>query len=196
LSNSPNAADWITAGATVFAAVGTVGAVIVALGQSRAATRRSVDVTCRVAVMAPSDTETVEVISLRATNDGLRPIKLDQAYLETDDGHQVFCHFYQPNEYQTFTDSTFPRVLDDGESMQVYWQRDRINKVANIEGITRYRAAYFTDPQGNTYKAAFPGAKQRRRWTLKGGFPRRRVIYVLPGEPRSGRFRFPSKKGL
>jgi hypothetical protein len=186
--NNPNVTDWITASASVFAAVGTVGAVIVALVQTRATTRRSVAVTCRTAIMALDD-GTVDVVSLRATNVAQRPIKLDQAYIETDDGHQVLAKFLQPNAHQTFAEGTLPAVLDDGRSVTVHWRREQLEQIAAAEGVTAYLSALFTDTQGNIYRAAFPGVTTRRKLTWRDG-PHRKTIYMPPGrrEPPASKY--------
>ena len=98
-SNPANVTDWITAVAGIFAAVGTVGAVIVALWQIRAQARRQLDVSCSLAIMVP-DADPVDVLALRATNIGFRAIKLTQAYLLTDDNRHVLSPFVRPNAFQ------------------------------------------------------------------------------------------------
>jgi hypothetical protein len=86
--------EWITAVASVFAAVGTVGAVIVALWQVSRQGRRSLDVRCSSAVIG--EAIPIHVVALRGTNDGSRPIKLTMAYLMTSDGRQVYSPFTEP----------------------------------------------------------------------------------------------------
>jgi hypothetical protein len=77
MSADPSITDWITAIATVFAAVGTVGAVAVALWQIQRQGRRSLVVKCSLAVIA--DAQNIHTIALRGTNNGARPIKLTMA---------------------------------------------------------------------------------------------------------------------
>jgi hypothetical protein len=100
MAPGPTTTDWITAIAAVFAAVGTVGAVVVALWQTRRQGRRKLVVRCSQAVIG--DIENINVLTLRGTNDGPRPVKLTMAYVMTDDGRQV----YSPSR-STVTD--FPR---------------------------------------------------------------------------------------
>lgn len=75
METGPSTTDWISAIATVFAAIGTVGAVAVALWQILRQGRRNVIVRCSQAVIG--DVETIHALSVRATNDGPRPVRAD-----------------------------------------------------------------------------------------------------------------------
>ena len=87
MASDPNAADWVIAVASTFAALGTVGAVVVALWQILSQGRRSLVVKSSLCVIA--DVQSIRAVSLRGTNDGPRPIKLTMAYLMSQDGQQV-----------------------------------------------------------------------------------------------------------
>jgi hypothetical protein len=150
---SPNVTDWITAIAAVFAAVGTVGAVIVALRQVLRQERRKVKVECRSAIIA--DVESLHVVSLRATNVGFRPVELTMAYPATDDGHTIVSPF-APHS------ASLPKTLSDGESVTIYWLVEKLDQ-AKDEGGFNYLYAYYTDTTGKTYADTYPGVKKRRK---------------------------------
>lgn len=183
--------DWITAVSGAFAAVGTVGAVTIALWQTREQSRRRVHVTCSLAVMIP-DTEPLTVVALRATNIGYRPVKLVQAYLTTDDNRHVVSPFVRPGPFQSFTDSDLPKVLDDGESVEVFWYQDKLNEAKETEGFGEYLSAFFYDAQGNAYQAPFPGMQAHRRLTWRRG-PKRTTQYLPRPTAKRSRFRLFSK---
>ncbi len=164
MTTDPTATDWITAFASVFAALGTVGAVIVALWQISRQSKRSLVVKCSSAVTG--DSQFSHVIAFRATNDGQRPIKLDMAYLRADDGQQIFGRF------TPFSDQ-LPKVLVDGESVTVFWSQDVLREIAENEGV-KYLYAYFTDALGQVYDAPYPGVVTKRKGL------RRRRSYELP----------------
>lgn len=163
LSNDPNVTDWITAIAAVFAAVGTVGAVAVALRQIARQERRVLTVHCSHAVIA--DVQNVHALALRATNDGFRPVKITGAHLQTDDNRHVFAHL-------TPHSSNLPVVLYDGESVEVFWPQEALEDVQQKEGFGHYLYAFFSDAAGNDYRAAYPGVAVKRKGL------RRRLVYV------------------
>ncbi len=168
---NPNVTDWITALAGVFAAVGTVGAVIVALWQVARQGRRSVIVSCSSAVTG--DPQFSQVISLGGTNDGSRPIKLNMAYLRATDGRQVFGRF------TPFSDD-LPKTLEDGESVQVFWSQPMLAELAAEEDV-QYLYAYFTDTLGHVCDTPYPGVSEMRTGL------RRKRVYELPDGSRLGR---------
>jgi hypothetical protein len=171
VSTDPNVTDWITALASVFAAVGTVGAVIVALWQVNRQSRRSLVVRCSSAVTG--DPQFSRVISLGGTNDGSRPVKLNMAYLRAVDGRQVFARF------TPFSDE-LPKVLEDGESVQISWSQPTLSELAEKEGV-QYLYAYFTDTLGQVFGAPYPGVTEARVGL------RRKKVYELPDGTRLGR---------
>lgn len=159
----PNTTDWIVAIASVFAAIGTVGAVIVALWQVFRRDSRSLIVKCSQAVIG--DVIPVHAVSLRGTNDGARPITLTMAYLMTQDGQQVISPLLPYSDQ-------LPRTLLDGESVDVFWGRDNLQKIKGSESVD-YLYAFFMDVLGNVYKAPYPGVVMRRK-----GLRRRKVFEV------------------
>jgi hypothetical protein len=138
------------------------------------------------------DADPVDVLALRGTNIGFRPIKVTQAYLLTDDNRQVLSPFVRPNPFQTFIDGTLPAVLDDGESVDVYWYASKLEDAKQTEGFAAYHAAFFRDSQGNAYHAPYPGVTARRKWVWRHG-PRRTTKYVVPPHRRRRRFRWLAK---
>jgi hypothetical protein len=171
VNNGPTVTDWIAAVSGIFAAVGTVGAVAVALWQVLRQNQRQVDVMCRHAVMAP-DSGLVHALALRATNVGLRPVKLTMAHLTADDGRTLFSPFVPYSD-------DLPIVLQDGESAEVFWYDEKLEDVRQSEGFAAYRTAFFLDVLGNSYVAPYPGVKVKRR-----GF-RRRKVYEIPDASRT-----------
>jgi hypothetical protein len=165
-----NTTDWIIAVASVFAAVGTVGAVIVALWQILRQGARSLVVKCSGAVIG--DTPAIRALTLRATNDGSRPINLTMAYLMTRDGQQVVSPFLRYSEQ-------LPKVLLEGQSVNVIWSQENLAQVKDREGID-YLYAFFMDVLGNVYEAPYPGV------TVKKSRFRRRITY-LPPDPSVAR---------
>jgi hypothetical protein len=162
--------DWITSVAGVFAAVGTVGAVIVALRQIRRQERHSLNVWCSAAIASPQTGETVDLIALRGTNDGFRPIKITQAYIQTDDSRMVFAH-------TTPWSDQLPMLLLEGESIEVSWERAGLEQSRQDLGFAHYLFAFFTDTVGNVYAAPYPAVtrrhvgppwKRRLRWDPPG----------------------------
>ncbi len=153
VADSASAAQWVEAIATVFAAVGTIGAVWVALWQVGRQHRRRLEVTCRWAFIGGSARG--QMLALHATNSGFRPVKIVMAHLMTDDGHQVFARF-DPHS------SSLPSVVQDGESVEIYWAESDLDQIKNNEQFDRYEYAFFVDAQGDTYEAAYPGMRRRR----------------------------------
>jgi hypothetical protein len=170
MSCPTSAAEWITAGATVFAALGTVGAVIVALRQIRHQEKRSLRVKCDLGVIA--DTENLHVVGVRATNDGFRPVKVTMAYLMTDTGMQVISPFTRHSD-------KLPKTLQDGESAEVFWLQENLDKL-KAEGSGNPLYAFYMDVLGDVYKAPYPGVKERRK-----GLKRKRE-YFMPEEGGQG----------
>jgi hypothetical protein len=163
---SPSITDWIIAIASVFAAVGTVGAVIVALWQILHQGARSLVVKCTGAVIG--DTPAVHALALRGTNDGSRPINLTMAYLMTKDGQQIISPFLRYSDQ-------LPKVLSEGESVDVFWSQDNLAQVKDNESV-EYLYAFFMDVLGNVYKAPYPGVVMKRK-----GLRRREVFALSEG---------------
>ena len=163
--------DWITAVSGAFAAVGTVGAVIVALHQIRRQERRRLSVQCRSAVAGVSATIAQHHVTLRATNDGLRPVKITQAYIATSDHRQTFSTYLPGSD-------ELPKLVLEGESVEIAWSLENLDKIKAKEGFDRYLYAFFTDTLGNLYSDAYPGMKRVRR-----GWPWKRIDQWEPIDP-------------
>lgn len=161
----------------MFAAVGTVGAVVVALRQISRQERRSLHVDCRQAIASPANGITVNLVTLRGTNDGFRPVKITQAYIQTDDGRMIVAPL------SGYGDS-LPKLLLDGESVEVAWEWETLNKARTEQGFSRYLYAFFTDTVGRVYVAPYPGIEKRRvgpPWRRRTVWePRRRAVLESP----------------
>ncbi len=170
MTTDPTITDWITASASVFAAIGTVGAVVVALRQVTGQNKRSLIVKCSSAVIA--DAQDIRALALRGTNDGSRPIKLTMAYLMSQDGRQIISPFLPHAD-------RLPKVLLDGESVDVFWDRANLDQIAGSEGVV-FLYAFFMDVLGNVYKAPYPGVVAKRKGV------RRRKVFEVPGSMQRG----------
>ena len=158
---SPNTTDWITAGASVFAAVGTVGAVAVALWQTRQQGKRKLKVTCRHGVSSEAPGESTVIVVLRATNVGYRPVKLTQAYIRMDNGDQAYIPAAPYSE-------ALPVLLQDGQSAEVIWRQTDIDRFSSKNRNCKLLYAYFTDVADGIYGDVMPGIRRvRRGWRLR-----------------------------
>jgi hypothetical protein len=166
--------EALTAWGTIGAAVGTVGAVIIALYQTTRRDRYKVHVKCMIGA-----TRDEQLVSLQATNTGERLVKLTMAYLATDDGSQVYAPFYTPPSpsgwIANFPTDPLPVSLVDGESVNVRWKLSALEAAKAERGFSDYLYAFFTDPLGNIYSAPYPGVKVKRKGLLW-----RRREYVPP----------------
>jgi hypothetical protein len=151
IAESVPTAEWIEAIATVFAAVGTIGAVWVALWQVGQQHKRRLEVTCRWAFIGGAHGQ---MLALSATNSGFRPVKIVMAHLMTTDGNQVFARF-DPHS------SPVPSVVQDGDSLGVFWAQSDLDQIKAKEQFERYAYAFFVDAQGSVYDAPYPGMRRR-----------------------------------
>jgi hypothetical protein len=171
--NEANTAEWVAAVSSIFAAVGTVGAVAVALWQIARQGRRNVKVTCGLAV-----TPDERVVGLRATNDGPKAVELTMAYIQTNDGRKVVSPFVAG-----MGDSLIGgKLLLEGESAEVFWRQSALAQVRATDAFDGYWFAFFQDTLGNVYWDTFPGTKRKRRWKVRRSWrPLRRVVtFELP----------------
>lgn len=173
--NAPNVTDWIVAVASSFAAVGTVGAVVVALWQTRRQQQRRVHVECRLGV-----TPDERLICLRAINDGPKAVEITMAYAQTNDARKVVSHFVPGLGDQ------LPKLLLEGESAEVFWRQAALAQVREELNFDGYWYAFVTDTLGNVFCDTFPGTKKKHKltWTWPWVPVRRRVVYELPPADR------------
>jgi hypothetical protein len=169
----PNTAEWIIAFSGVFAALGTVGAVAVALWQVQRQGRRNVKVTCGLAA-----TPEEYLVGLRAVNEGPKAVELTMAYIETNDGRKVVSPFVAGRG-----DSLIGgQLLLEGQSAEVFWRQSALAEVRVTDGFDGYWFAFFQDTLGNVYEDTFPGTQRKQRWRLRRSSPlvRRVATYELP----------------
>jgi hypothetical protein len=57
---------------------------------------------------------------------------------------------------------SLPKLLLDGESVEVAWEWDVLAKARTEQGFSRYLYAFFTDTVGRDYAAPYPGIQRRR----------------------------------
>jgi hypothetical protein len=193
-------ADWITAVGTAFAAVGTVGAVVIALWQTRRRYRYDIHVTCGSGITG--DPDIGDLVTLTAVNLGERMAKLTMAYLRIDTGGQIVAPFFIPglglqiSVVASMENCDLPKTLTPGESVQVQWRRPILESLREREGFTNYLYGFFTDQLGNVYSAPFPGMRAKR-----GGKLWRETRYVpikvrdIESTHRRDRLDDPSRSG-
>lgn len=161
-SSGPSTTDWIIAVSGVFAAIGTVGAVTVALWQVLKQNKPSLHVRT-----AERYSQAGKLVLLSATNIGPRPVRLTTARLK-------LTGFAVPVVAVALPDSTdLPVVLSEGETAEIWWDAAQLEPVAT-EKDTRYACAYFVDALGRMYEAPYPGMKRQR----VGPPHRRRTVWV------------------
>jgi len=172
--------DWITAVSTIFAAVGTVGAVVIALWQTMRRYRYDVRVTCARGITG--DPNIGDLVTLSAVNVGDRVVKLTMAYLHIDTGGRAVPPFFIPglglqiSVAASMENCDLPKTLTPGDSVQVQWRQPILDALREREGFTHYLYGLFTDQLGNVYSAPFPGMKAKR-----GGMLWRQKRYVPTG---------------
>jgi hypothetical protein len=147
--------DWIVAASGVFAAVGTVGAVVVALWQSQRRDRRSLDVTSWRQRKTSRHGQEVLEIWLRGTNDGRRPITVPEVWLATDDDPRMPV----PGD-QVSGSNPLPKLLREGETLDLGWEEPVLELAAKAGA--KYLYGFFIDTLGNIYEGPLPGVERKR----------------------------------
>lgn len=156
------ATDWITAISGVFAAIGTVGAVCVALwqtvGQERFGLQLSSDSFLKI---DPEKGSRTVLLQLTGVNSGRRPIKINEARLGLCVAPEIIF-------YVTPADGTdLPVILAPGDEVVAAWDKEVCDRVQEEPGgtLTHFE---FIDSLGNEYAAPIPGVKAtRRNWRLQ-----------------------------
>jgi hypothetical protein len=159
MDGGPTITDWITAVASVFAAVGTVGAVWFALWQVRRQERAQTD----VHVLHTNEGGT-DFLSARIVHRGGPPLRLETTYA-TDDAGIGFVG-------GALSGSTeLPTVIRHGESAEAHWLLAMYAEDVDDEGwavLGPYRQIVFEDSLGRTHGADFPVTRVRRRaWPIR-----------------------------
>jgi hypothetical protein len=162
--NGTTTADWITAFGTAFAAIGTIGAVVMALWQTRRQERYGLSIQGRILVTRktnnPSKWESL--VEFVATNTGRRPITIAEARMEFKSADGMMIGVMR-------TDKNPPRVtLAPGEQVLVAWDRDEIEQTRMGMNGEPFTHCEFVDSLGNVYSAPYPGWKMsRKNWRLE-----------------------------
>jgi hypothetical protein len=168
-------AEWMTAVGTVFAAIGTVGAVIVALWQTRRQERYGLTVEGKTLAKRKADDPSKwdSRIEFVATNNGRRAVTIAEARLEFKSSDGLMVGVMR-------TDDNPERVtLQPAEQVVVAWDRDGIEATRSGMNGEPFTHCDFIDSLGNVYSAPYPGYRlSRKNWRL-----RRR--YVSIRDPKS-----------
>ena len=127
--------------------------------------RRAVKVTCRLAVSALPDGQTVELVSIEAVNTGHRPVELHMAGLLMSNGHSFVQAASRVGRIP------LPRKLTDGESVSILLDLDKARlaiRDADIQGL-RYMSAFVRDAEGHEYHSGIPDGLHLTRRRLGAG---------------------------
>jgi hypothetical protein len=145
--------DWITAIGSLFAAVGTVGAVIVALWQVSRQDQRRMRVRCyrTISDLAPTSTS---VMGMTGINVGRSPIRVTEAELKLENGEE--WGLIEPVGDQ------LPAVIEQGAELQIIWDHV-IQGDYGPETVKSIIAYGFRDSLGNAYWALHPDTIVKRR---------------------------------
>lgn len=157
-----NTTDWITAIGSAFAAVGTVGAVIVALWQVFRQDKHQMRVRCYRTISFDSPAST-SVMGMTATNVGRGSIRVLSAELKLENGEEWLLPAHAGDE--------LPAVVERGAELTIEWDLEA-QQAYSQDTIDVILAYGFRDSFGNAYWALHPDVNVTRRgW-------RRTKIYV------------------
>ena len=99
-------------------------------------------------------------------------------YFMTANGSQVLV---LPLRFST----TLPVTLQDGESVELFFERDGLDQAAS-DGSTEIVYGFVTDTAGQVYKAWYPGYRPPSRSIVERvKSPRARIDIPPPGRQRS-----------
>lgn len=164
--SDPHWTAYLEAFAALLAAVGTVGAVALALEQSRRAIRQGqvqLSVRCRVAIAAPPE-GTIQTYTVTATNVGLRQVTVTGAQFMLKDRQQVFV-------IPLYFSDALPAVLADGQSVALHYERGVVDQVAQDAG-SEIDYVFVHDSADNSYQTTFPRVRD-----VEAGPPGRRGLW-------------------
>ena len=167
--------DWLDYVALIvarLAAVGTVGAVVVALWQVRGQPKCDLNVSARIAVIGALPGRAV---SVSVTNDGYRPIKINgPPEFMLDDGYKIVAMPLAVGERP-------PLMLLDGESATFLFDQESLDLGTAGKGCT-YTYVHVWDAAGNVWWTPFPGYREPSKG-LRGRMARWRLMRkgVPPG---------------
>jgi hypothetical protein len=169
-------AGWITAAGTVFAAIGTVAAVAVALWQSGRRQKVQLDVTFSWVTRADHG-KWPRTVELTARNVGVLSIRIDQAVLQ--------LHGQKMSGVLRTASDLLPHTLTSDDTLTAVWDYDQVEQMREEFGAQPFAFGFFIDVLGRSYSAPYPGVSlSRRNWRLakryvqpKAGAP---LIPLLP----------------
>jgi hypothetical protein len=137
--------------ALVISAIGLTVSIAVAVRVERREGRRDerlVSVTCRPgAPLHPQPGLPTRVISVRAVNQGHRPVELRAVQFLTDGGD----YFWRPKA----GGDEVPKRISDGESLNVHFDANVIEREAAAAGV-QLTHAIVADADANIYAAPYP----------------------------------------
>jgi len=140
--------DWITAISAAFAAVGTVGAVIIALWQTVGQSRSDIKARC---FYRPTD----GIFFLTADNPRQVPVNLLAAGLAV----RGKVHTVGPRNF-----GLLPVKLGHKDSVTVTWSAEELREVEAEDGPIHY--ATFMSELDGAFRTAMPGGK-KRHWSVR-----------------------------
>lgn len=147
-------AEWVTAGGTVFAALGTVGAVAIALWQTVGPKQTKLTVHCWYGEQHEGSGRPYPTLTLSATHVRGPAILLQTAFLTTDGTSGPLVDGSQGS-------TMLPALLHPGQSAQVTWDvrllRTVLEEIKRHAGSdTTFVSALFVDSKGQRHGAPLP----------------------------------------
>lgn len=153
--------DWITAVGTVFAAVGTVGAVCVALWQTVGQERFGLQLTSNSVLTIDPEGDHTVVLQMTGVNLGRRPIRINEAKFGLVVAPEVIIYM------SPVAGTDLPTTLDPGDEVVAAWDKAACERIQEEQGgtLTHFE---FIDSLGKKYVVPIPGMRAtRKNWRLQ-----------------------------
>jgi hypothetical protein len=145
----------IAAYGAVLGTVATGISVVLALKELRKE-KRSVRVTCSMALVPPPAGDVWEFVSVKAVNTGHRPVQITSAGLFMNDGNL----FFQVRSNMGVL--PLPKKLEDGDSVQIFFDYSEVEKAAK-QHKTVFTRALVCDAEGKEYSTKMPRLLKDRK---------------------------------
>ncbi len=148
-------AGWMTAIGTLFAAVGTVGAVLIALWQT--VWRERSDLKTHTYYRPDDDAPGGGILYLTADNPRQTPVNVPAAGLSTQSKVNLPAAGH----------SSLPKKLGHKDSARAHWHASELRKLEQAEGPI-YFGTFMSEVDG-AFRAPMPGGKKKRFPKLRRG---------------------------
>jgi hypothetical protein len=171
--------DWIIAIGTVFAALGTVLAVSVALWQGWRQNTADLRVRAELATeRIGGGSQARTFVRLHDTNHGPQTIKVNQALLQFKSGASgAIIGQTAPRGDE------LPKVLAVGDAVTGEWDEEAVELARAESNGEPYKSIAFIDAFGNEHAAPYPGMTRKWRARKRRPWLRREYVRVGPSRP-------------